>query len=177
MYDYYYEYDIYRFTDGPLCLVARSYTDTPDEAHFLKIGVNGSERTITGADLAHPLSLLAQDHLRNEGKVHLKWLSGKGNGYEPVPPGSPVAARVGAVQASGKSSHPRSISMKIASTLIGVLFALIGIVWILQGLNVLPGSFMTGQIQWAAYGAIALVIGCVLLYVGHRGGRQPGARR
>lgn len=23
MYDYYYEYDIYRFTDGPLCLIAR----------------------------------------------------------------------------------------------------------------------------------------------------------
>ena len=67
--------------------------------------------------------------------------------------------------------------MKIASTIFGVLLALIGIVWILQGLNVLPGSFMTGQIQWAAYGAIALVIGCVLLYVGRRGGRKPGAGR
>lgn len=67
--------------------------------------------------------------------------------------------------------------MKIASTLLGVLFALIGIVWILQGVNVLPGSFMTGQIQWAAYGAIAFVIGCVLLYAGRRGGRQPGGGR
>lgn len=58
--------------------------------------------------------------------------------------------------------------MKIASTILGVPLTLIGIVWILQGLNVLPGSFMTGQIQWAAYGAISLVIGCVLLYVGRR---------
>jgi len=67
--------------------------------------------------------------------------------------------------------------MKITSTILGVLLALIGIVWILQGLNVLPGSFMTGQIQWAAYGAISLAIGCVLLYVGRRGGRKPGAGR
>lgn len=58
--------------------------------------------------------------------------------------------------------------MKIAITIVGAVLALIGIVWILQGLNVLPGSFMTGQIQWAAYGAIALVIGCVMLYVGRR---------
>lgn len=67
--------------------------------------------------------------------------------------------------------------MKIASTIFGVLLALLGIVWILQGLNVLPGSFMTGQIRWAVYGATALVIGCVLLYVSRRGGGKPGAGR
>ena len=65
--------------------------------------------------------------------------------------------------------------MRIVSTIIGVLLVLVGIVWILQGLDVLPGSFMTGQIQWAAYGAIALAIGCGLLYVGRRGGHKPGA--
>ena len=67
--------------------------------------------------------------------------------------------------------------MKIAITVFGLLLALVGIIWILQGLNVLPGSFMTGQVQWAAYGAIALAIGCVLLYVNHRRGHKPGARR
>jgi len=36
---------------------------------------------------------------------------------------------------------------------------------------------MTGQIQWAAYGAIALAIGCVLLYVARRGVRKPGDGR
>ena len=65
--------------------------------------------------------------------------------------------------------------MRIVSAIIGVLLALVGIVWILQGLNILPGSFMTGQIQWAAYGAIALAIGCGLLYVGRRGRHKPGA--
>ena len=77
----------------------------------------------------------------------------------------------------GNFIHLRRISMKIASTVFGVLLVLIGVIWILQGLNVLPGSFMTGQIQWAAYGAIALAIGCVLLYMNHRGGRKPGAKR
>ncbi len=40
-YDDDYEYDIYRFTDGVAYLIARSYTDTPDEAHFLNIDVDG----------------------------------------------------------------------------------------------------------------------------------------
>ena len=31
---------------------------------------------------------------------------------------------------------------------------LIGIIWILQGVNILPGSFMTGHIIWAIYGAL-----------------------
>jgi hypothetical protein len=38
-----------------------------------------------------------------------------------------------------------------------------GIIWILQGINVLPGSFMTGQIQWAYRGGIAAVAGLALL--------------
>jgi hypothetical protein len=85
MYDYYYEYDIYRFTDGPLSLIARSYTDEPDEAHFLRVETKGSQRALVEADLRHPLFHLAQSHLRSEGKITLRWLSGKGNGYESVP--------------------------------------------------------------------------------------------
>jgi hypothetical protein len=41
-----------------------------------------------------------------------------------------------------------------------------GAVWVLQGINVLPGSFMTGQIQWAYNGAIAIVIGVALILFG-----------
>jgi hypothetical protein len=48
-------------------------------------------------------------------------------------------------------------------TVIGVFLVVIGIVWILQGINILPGSFMTGHIQWAIYGAIAAVVGLVLI--------------
>jgi uncharacterized membrane protein HdeD (DUF308 family) len=58
--------------------------------------------------------------------------------------------------------------MTIAAKILGVLLVLVGIVWILQGINVLPGSFMTGQIQWAIYGAIAVAIGIALFVVSGR---------
>ena len=49
--------------------------------------------------------------------------------------------------------------MRIALNVIAVLCLLLGSVWILQGIGVLPGSFMTGQTKWAVYGAIVLVAG------------------
>ncbi len=42
------------------------------------------------------------------------------------------------------------------------LLVAIGVIWILQGINVLPGSFMTGQIQWAYRGGIAAVLGLAI---------------
>ena len=54
--------------------------------------------------------------------------------------------------------------MRLLLNVVGAVLALLGVVWILQGINVLPGSFMTGQIKWAYYGAIALVAGCVMLF-------------
>ncbi|MEN9564344.1 MAG: hypothetical protein RIR73_2588, partial [Chloroflexota bacterium] len=33
--------------------------------------------------------------------------------------------------------------------IIAVLLVVAGIIWILQGINILPGSFMTGDPQWA----------------------------
>ena len=36
----------------------------------------------------------------------------------------------------------------------------LGVIWILQGINVLPGSFMTGQIQWANRGELRRVWAC-----------------
>ncbi|HMA54537.1 MAG TPA: hypothetical protein VKT17_08735 [Acidobacteriota bacterium] len=53
--------------------------------------------------------------------------------------------------------------MKIILTILGALLILFGGVWILQGINVLPGSFMTGQIQWAIYGGIAVIAGIALI--------------
>jgi uncharacterized membrane protein HdeD (DUF308 family) len=50
----------------------------------------------------------------------------------------------------------------------GVLLVLIGGVWILQGINVLPGSFMTGQTKWAVYGAILLAAGIGMLVAARR---------
>ena len=53
--------------------------------------------------------------------------------------------------------------MKIALRVAGVILVLAGGIWFLQGINVLPGSFMTGQIRWAVYGCLAIVAGIVLL--------------
>ena len=87
MYSYYYEYDLYRFTDESACVVARSYTDEADEAHFLRIEVGGQRRPIVGSDFAHPLFPAAQAYLRSIGKVSLRWLGSKGQGFEAVPLG------------------------------------------------------------------------------------------
>ncbi len=48
--------------------------------------------------------------------------------------------------------------MRIARGVLGGLLILIGAVWFLQGINVLPGSFMTGQTRWAMYGGVAVVV-------------------
>ena len=58
--------------------------------------------------------------------------------------------------------------MRIVLSIMGVLLMLAGSVWFLQGINVLPGSLMTGQIQWAIYGGLAIVIGIGLLVFANR---------
>jgi uncharacterized membrane protein HdeD (DUF308 family) len=58
--------------------------------------------------------------------------------------------------------------MRMLMTIVGVLLVLIGGIWILQGINVLPGSFMTGQTKWAIYGAIVLLAGILLLVRANR---------
>jgi hypothetical protein len=58
--------------------------------------------------------------------------------------------------------------MKYALRTIGVVLMLMGVIWFLQGVNILPGSFMTGQIQWAYYGGIAVIVGAGLLVVANR---------
>jgi len=58
--------------------------------------------------------------------------------------------------------------MKIVLNVIGVLLILPGIIFFLQGVNVLPGSFMTGQTQWAINGGILIVVGAGLLWFANR---------
>ena len=53
-------------------------------------------------------------------------------------------------------------------TVIAVLCDVTGGVWILQGIGVLPGSFMTGQIVWAAIGAVLLFVSGLLLWAAFR---------
>jgi len=58
--------------------------------------------------------------------------------------------------------------MRIGLSIVGLLLVLLGGIWVLQGINVLPGSFMTGQIRWAVYGGIAIAAGIVLLLRANR---------
>ena len=61
-----------------------------------------------------------------------------------------------------------NILWKIILNVVGVVLALGGLVWFLQGVNILPGSFMTGQIRWAIYGGILIVVGAGLLWWANR---------
>jgi hypothetical protein len=58
--------------------------------------------------------------------------------------------------------------MRIALNIAGALFLLTGCVWCLQGINILPGSFMTGQKKWAVYGGLLLITGIGLLVAANR---------
>jgi hypothetical protein len=58
--------------------------------------------------------------------------------------------------------------MRTTMIVVGVLLVLMGGVWILQGINVLPGSFMTGQTKWAVIGCITAIAGIVLLVMARR---------
>ena len=61
--------------------------------------------------------------------------------------------------------------MKLTMNIVGAVLVLFGAIWFLQGINVLPGSFMTGQIRWAVYGGIAVAAGVSLLLVANRRSR------
>ena len=58
--------------------------------------------------------------------------------------------------------------MRIILNVAGVLCLLVGCVWILQGINILPGSFVTGQTRWAIYGCLLVVAGLGLLISANR---------
>jgi hypothetical protein len=58
--------------------------------------------------------------------------------------------------------------VKLGLNIVGVLIALVGLVWVLQGVGILPGSFMSGDSKWAIIGIVALVIGGALLVYNNR---------
>jgi hypothetical protein len=58
--------------------------------------------------------------------------------------------------------------MSYVLLIVGGVVILIGGVWLLQGLGILPGSFMTGQTFWAVMGAVFLAVGGLLVLAGFR---------
>ena len=64
----------------------------------------------------------------------------------------------------------RRYRLRYVLLIVGGLMDLVGAVWLLQGVGVLPGSFMSGQLFWAVMGAILIVVGCLLVFAGLRAG-------
>ncbi len=54
--------------------------------------------------------------------------------------------------------------MRWVGPAIGVVLALIGALWTLQGVGVLGGSVMTGSRFWMVVGIIALIVGIGLIW-------------
>ena len=63
--------------------------------------------------------------------------------------------------------------MRLFLNIVGILSILAGATWFLQGIGVLPGSFMSGQSQWAIYGALALLLGIGLVVFANRRRSAP----
>ena len=54
---------------------------------------------------------------------------------------------------------------------VGVLVALAGVVFTLQGLNVMGNSAMSGQTIWAVLGPVIAIVGLIVATLGARRGR------
>jgi hypothetical protein len=63
--------------------------------------------------------------------------------------------------------------VKVVMVVVGIVLLLVGTIWFFQGINVLPGSFMTGVSFWAFAGAASFVVGLVLLLAGLRKRAKP----
>jgi len=61
---------------------------------------------------------------------------------------------------------------RITAIVLGVIALVTGGVWIGQGLNLIPGSFMTGNRMWFYIGILVALVGIVLVVVGLRPRRR-----
>ena len=57
---------------------------------------------------------------------------------------------------------------RIILIVVGALAVIVGLVWIGQGSNVIPGGFMAGSKTWLTIGLIVGIVGLVLLVFGIR---------
>lgn len=63
---------------------------------------------------------------------------------------------------------------RIALITVGVVALIVGGVFAGQGLNLIPGSFMTGNRMWLTVGLIVAIVGIILIVLGLR---RPGHDR
>ncbi len=60
--------------------------------------------------------------------------------------------------------------VRLGLLITGIALLVVGVIWIFQGLDVLKGSFMTGEPFWAWMGALAVLLGLPLVLRGLRRG-------
>jgi hypothetical protein len=60
--------------------------------------------------------------------------------------------------------------VRLGLLITGIALLVTGVIWIFQGLDVLKGSFMTGEPFWAWMGALAVLLGLPLVLRGLRRG-------
>ncbi len=58
--------------------------------------------------------------------------------------------------------------MKVVLYIAAVLLFLPGLIFFLQGTNILPGSFMTGNPQWAINGGIMMAVAAGIVWFARR---------
>lgn len=58
--------------------------------------------------------------------------------------------------------------LRLAGAIVGALCVLMGLGWTFQGVNVIPGSFMTGFIDWSYPVAVLAAVGLVALFLSLR---------
>ena len=62
--------------------------------------------------------------------------------------------------------------MRILLNLLGGVIFLAGLVFLLQGVNILPGSSMTGDPQWAINGSIMMALALGMFFFANRRARS-----
>ncbi len=62
--------------------------------------------------------------------------------------------------------------MRMLMNILGVILILLGVVWLLQGINVLGGSFMSGHIQYAVLGIVIGILGILSIVFANRSKRS-----
>lgn len=65
--------------------------------------------------------------------------------------------------------------MRWLLSIVGIVFALLGVVWILQGTNIISSGFMAGHMQYAVLGLIVGLGGIGLVVFANR--RERGMQK
>jgi len=57
-----------------------------------------------------------------------------------------------------------AIAGRVLATILCGPMLIVGCIWILQGVGVMPGSFMSGDIKWAVFGVILALLGAAVVF-------------